>query len=343
MKQLSLIGLTLIFLLLFNYASASIINTNFSESNSTEENVFKIGSRELSDVTKNLGIIVIDGSPYELSPDETIEIKLTVGGLYVIGYIPKEGYVFDHWEIKGGELRSSEKLSVNVLRVINASGEIIAVYRKRVEITITENLSETETIEEYEGYELPLGKIISLSLHEVIEEHKESISFWIFEHKLLVFQKYVDKKNTIENYQNDLKQRYLEIKERMRELEEKLSNGSITKEEFIMEMSILENELSGIRNSNEKLGHILGNISKEASEELKAWVEERKRIHSEFEEELNALKENIETEIIQTKTKILKTITTKTPPGQIKKTTTTKTPPGQTKTKEDKGKGKGND
>ena len=54
---------------------------------------------------------------------------------------------------------------------------------------------------------------------------------------------------------------------------------------------------------------------------------------------MNALKENIETEIIQTKTKILKTTTTKTPPGQIKKTTTTKTPPGQTKTKEDKGKG----
>jgi hypothetical protein len=339
MKQLSLIGLTLIFLLLFNYASASIINTTFSESNSNEENGFKIGSRELGDVTKNLGRIVIDGNPYELSPDETIEIKLTVGGLYVIGYVPEEGYVFDHWEIKGGELRSSEKLSVNVLRVINDNGEIIAVYRKRVEITITEILNETETITEYEGYELPLGKIISLSLHEVIGEHKENISFWIFNHTLLVFQKYVNKKNTIENYQNDLKQRYLEIKEEMRELEENLSNGIINEEGFIMEMSILENELSGIRNSNEKLGHILGNISKEASEELKAWVEERKRIHSEFKEELNALKENIETEIIQTKTKILKIITTKTPPGQIKKTTTTKTPPGQTKTKEDKGKG----
>jgi hypothetical protein len=337
MKQLSLIGLTLIFLLLFNYASASIINTTFSESNSNEENGFKIGSRELGDVTKNLGIIVIDGNPYELPYDEKIELK--VGGLYVIGYVPKEGYVFDHWEIKGGELRSSEKQSVNVLRVINDNGEIIAVYRKRVEITITEIITETEISEEYKEYELPLGKLISLSLHGIIEEHKEDISSWIFEHKLLVSQKYVDKKNTIENYQNDLKQRYLEIKEEMRELEEKLSNGIINEEGFIMEMSILESELSGIRNSNEKLGHILGDISKEASEELKAWVEERKRIHSEFEEELNALKENIETEIIQTKTKILKTI--KIPPGQIKKTTTieaTKTTK-TTKTKEDKGKG----
>ena len=336
MKQITLIGLTLIFLLLFNYASASIIDIAFSENNSNEENVFKIGSRELGNGSENLGIIVIDGSPYELHDEKIVELK--VGGLYVIGYIPEEGYVFDHWEIKGGELRSSEKLSVNVLRVINDNGEIIAVYRKRVEITITEILTETETIEEYEEYELPLGKLISLSLHEIIEEHKEDISSWIFEHKLLVFQKYVNKMNKIEEYQNDLKQRYLEIKEEMRELKEKLSNGIISEEEFIMEMSILESELSGIRKSNEKLGHILGDISKEASEELKARVEERKRIHSEFKEELDALKENIEIEIMQTKTKILK-ITTKTPPGQTKKTTTTKTPPGQTKTKENKGKG----
>ena len=337
MKQITLIGLTLIFLLLFNYASASIIDIAFSESNSNEENGFKIASYELGNVSENFGRIVIDGSPYELPHDE--KIKLTVGGLYVIGYVPEEGYVFDHWEIKGGELRSSEKQSVNVLRVINTSGEIIAVYRKRVEITIIETLSETETIEEYEEYELPLGKIISLSLHEIIEEHKEDISFWIFNHKLLlVFQKYVEKKNEIEEYQNDLKQRYLEIKEEMRELKESLSNGIISKEEFIIEMSILESKLSRIRNSNDKLGHILGDISKEASEELKAWVEERKRIHSEFKEELDALLENIEIEIMQTKTKILK-ITTKTPPGQTKKTTTTKTPPGQTKTKENKGKG----
>ncbi|MEM2083596.1 MAG: hypothetical protein QXV10_03690 [Nitrososphaerota archaeon] len=340
MKQTSLIVLTLIFLLLFNYASASIIDTAFSESN-LEEVGFKMGSRELGGNSENLGIIVIDGVDYGL-PNNT---KLNVGVLYVIGYIPEEGYVFDHWEVEGGELKSSEKQQANIIRVTNNSGSIIAVYRRKAEITITATIIETgETTEEYE---LSLGKLLSLSIHEVIEEHKEEISFWIFEHKLLVLQKHVDKLNTIEAYQNDLKQRFLEIKEEMRELEENLTNGIIDEGEFIIQMEILRSKLSEIRNSNEKLGHLLGDISKDFSDDLRGMVEERKRIHDEFKEELDKVKEEIKTQIMQTKTKILKTHTktirtetTKTPPGQTKKTTTTKTPPGQTKTKEDKGKGK---
>ncbi|MEM2928986.1 MAG: hypothetical protein QXP60_08485 [Nitrososphaerota archaeon] len=330
MKQASLIVLTLVFLLLFNYASASIIDTAFSENNSNEESGFQIGSRELGDYSENLGIIVIDGTPHELPYDEKIELKIE--GLYVIGYMPEEEYVFDHWEVKGGELKSSEKQQANIIRVTNNSGSIIAVYRRKAEITITATIIETgETTEEYE---LSLGKLLSLSIHEVIEEHKEEISFWIFEHKLLVLQKHVDKLNTIEAYQNDLKQKFLEIKEEMRELEENLTNGIIDEGEFIIQMEILRSKLSEIRNSNEKLGHLLGDISKDFSDDLRGMVEERKRIHDEFKEELDKVKEEIKTQIMQTKTKI--------PPGQTKKTETTKTtktPPGQTKTKEDKGKG----
>ncbi|MEM1574659.1 MAG: hypothetical protein QW755_01325 [Nitrososphaerota archaeon] len=321
---------------MFNYASASIIDTAFSESD-LEEVGFKMGSRELGGDSENLGIIVLDGVDYGL-PNST---ELKVGVLYVIGYIPEEGYVFDHWEVEGGELRSSEKQQANIIRVTNSSGSIIAVYRRRTEITITATIIETgETIEEYE---LSLGKLLSLSIHEVIKEHKENISFWIFEHKLLVLQKHVDKLNTIEAYQNDLKQRFLEIKEEMRELEENLINGIINEEEFIIYMEMLRIEISNIRNSNEKLGHLLGNISKNFSDDLRGMIEERKRIHDEFKEELDKVKEEIKTQIMQTKAKI--------PPGKTKKTITvqtetTKIPPGQTKktettkTKEDKGKGK---
>lgn len=326
MKQSLVMGLTLIFLLLFNCVSASILDT-IAFNNSNEGNAFELSSYELGNGSTDLGKIVINGVRYDL-PNS---VELTIGELYVIGYMPEEGYEFDHWEIEGGELKSSKNQQANILKATNSSGKIIAVYRKMKErTTITETIVE---ITEGKEYELPLGKFISLRMHEIIEEHKSNIYSWIFEHKLLILEKNVEKLKVIEDYQNDLKQRFLEIKKEMEELEENLTNGIIDEEGYIIQMEILRSELSALNDSNEKLGHILGGISKTFSEELREKVEEKKGIHSKFKDELNEFKKELKIKTMQIKTKILKT-------EKSIHTKTTKIPPGQTQTKKDKSKGK---
>jgi hypothetical protein len=285
MNKLAYFGLILIFLLSFNYTNASIVNVT-PYNNLNEENFFQLRSKELYGDTKNLGTIILNDTEYILS--ENPNVTLEVGSIYIIKYVPTEGYVFDHWEIEGGELNMSEEEQINIFYVTRNEGKIMAFYRN-------------ETIEE-EG--LALGKSISLYIHELIEMHKENISEWILEHKILIKEKHEEKLKAIEEYQNEIKQNLLEIKNEIMELKEKLKNKSISEEEYNIRMRILNKtlELKLIRRSN-KLGYILGNISKTFSIKLKEEVEEIKNINFKFRDEMKKLKENIKAEIEKTKKK----------------------------------------
>jgi hypothetical protein len=285
MNKLAYFGLILIFLLSFNYTNASIVNIT-PYNNSNEEKIFQLRSKELYGYTENLGKIILNGTEYILS--ENPNVTLEVGSFYTIEYIPIEGYVFDHWEVEGGELNMSEEERINIFYVTCSEGKIIAFYRN-------------ETIEEGG---LALGKSISLYIHELIEMHKENISEWILEHKILIKEKHEEKLKAIEEYQNETKQILLSIKNEIMELREKLKNKSIDEEEYNIRMRILNKtlELKLIRRNN-KLGYILGNISKTFSIKLKEEVEELKNINFKFRDEMKKLKENIKKEIEKTKKK----------------------------------------
>jgi len=286
MNKLACFGLILIFLLSFNYTNASIVNVT-PYNNLNEENFFQLRSKELYGDTENLGTIILNDTEYILS--ENPNVTLEVGSIYTIEYIPAGGYVFDHWEIEGGELNMSEEERINIFYVTHNEGKIMAFYRN-------------ETIEEEEG--LALGKSISLYIHELIEMHKENISEWILEHKILIKEKHEEKLKAIEEYQNETKQILLSIKNEIMELREKLKSKSISEEEYNIRMRILNKTLElRLMKRKEKLGHILGNISKTFSIKLKEEVEEIKNINFKFRDEMKKLKEIIKAEIEKTKKK----------------------------------------
>jgi len=302
MRQLLSIVLAVVLLLCFNYANASIVNTIIQ--NDTNGNNFQLKSYAIDYTSENLGRIILDGIEYYLPQ----EIELKIGNSYVIGYMPVEGYIFDHWEIEGGELKMDKTQQTNIFKVTKDNGKIIAVYKSIVEKTKT--TTETMTIEEYE---LPLGKFISLSMHEIVEEHKGDISEWILDYTLLISENDAEKLEKIENYQNELEQNLLDLKNEKELLNERLKNNEISEEEFVIQMEVLNSRLNlRLIKNNEKIKNIIEDISKEVSNELIGKMEKIREVNSQFRNEMENLKKEIKEEVKQKKLKseILATSTT---------------------------------
>jgi len=143
----------------------------------------------------------------------------------------------------------------------------------------------------------PPGLDLSASIMELIQQHKQAITTHIMGIKTLISKTGEERLKIIEEYHSSLKERLHSILDYRSMLLEGLRNGTITPQEFALEMRKLKAELQGLERFSEKLGWKLGELGRELAgnlkeiaerfiEENKLFAEEAKELHNQTMEEL---------------------------------------------------------
>jgi chromosome segregation ATPase len=143
----------------------------------------------------------------------------------------------------------------------------------------------------------PPGLDLSASIMELIQQHKQAITAHIMDIKTLISKTGEERLEIIEEYHSSLREKIQSILDYRRILLEGLRNGTITPQEFALEMRKLKAELQGLGRFSEKLGWKLGELGRELAgnlkeiaerfiEENKLFAEEVRELHNQTMEEL---------------------------------------------------------
>jgi uncharacterized protein YqgQ len=126
------------------------------------------------------------------------------------------------------------------------------------------------------------GLDLTSELRAIIEEHKEAVRSIILEFKLklenitargieLIGQFLEERLNRTETIRNEM--------ERLREL---YRSGNITKEEYLVALKKLKDELKALSKTSEKLGQLMQELTKELKGAVKEKVERLREVNREF-------------------------------------------------------------
>jgi chromosome segregation ATPase len=144
---------------------------------------------------------------------------------------------------------------------------------------------------------IPLGLEISASLKEVIIQHKEAISSYIMEIKTLTSKAVDERLRLIEEYHQQLKQRINLMNQERENLLRKLLNGTISPQEFSLEIRRIRIEAYGLSMLSDKLGRRLGEIGRSLSENLTTIADELVETNKLFSEQMRETIEQIKEEL----------------------------------------------
>lgn len=130
--------------------------------------------------------------------------------------------------------------------------------------------------------DLPLGMSIVSELRSIIVEHREAVKEAILEFKVRLEGILENKTELVKRFIEERLARMAEIKERIRDLTERYSSGNITKEEFLLEMKALRDELKALEKSSKRLGDLLNELVSEIKGISKEKVEQLNEINRDF-------------------------------------------------------------
>lgn len=144
---------------------------------------------------------------------------------------------------------------------------------------------------------VPLGLEISASLKEIIIQHREAISSYIMEIKTYSMEAAQERLRVIDEYHQRLKQRIQLMNQERENLLGKLMNGTISPQEFSLEMRRVRMEAYALTMFSEKLGRKLGEIGRNLSENLTLIADEIVEVNKFFSDQLKAIHQQIREEL----------------------------------------------
>ncbi len=151
--------------------------------------------------------------------------------------------------------------------------------------------------QEGEPSSILLGLEISATLKEIIMQHKEAISSHIMEIKLMTSRNDESRLQLIDQYHQQLRQR-IELMNRDRDqLLSMLRNGSISPQEFTLEMRRLRIESHSLKLLSDRIGYRLGELGKHLSQNLSLAAEELVEANQYFSEQMREIHEQIKEEL----------------------------------------------
>ncbi|MCL7402373.1 MAG: hypothetical protein LZ168_06275, partial [Thaumarchaeota archaeon] len=182
---------------------------------------------------------------------------------------------------------------------MKAGGEVFlkAVVLATILLFLAKPVPATIAEEDTTSTSIPLGLEISASLKELIIQHKEAISSYIMEIKTLTSKAVDERLRLIEEYHQQFKQRINLMNQERENLLRKLLNGTISPQEFSLEIRRIRIEAYGLSMLSDKLGRRLGEIGRSLSENLTTIADELVETNKLFSEQMRETIEQIKEEL----------------------------------------------
>jgi len=152
--------------------------------------------------------------------------------------------------------------------------------------------------EEEPPIKIPLGLEMSASLKEIIMQHKEAIHLYIMEARTRNMIASQERLRLIDEYHQQLRQRIQLMNQERDNLLEKLQNGTISPQEFSLEIRRLMAESRILAIFSEKLGHKISDIGKNLSQDLTHVADEIVEANMLFSDQLKEMHQQIREELI---------------------------------------------
>ena len=134
--------------------------------------------------------------------------------------------------------------------------------------------------------EWPLGVEIAATFDELLSDHQTAIQEFIDNVTRLTSETQEERLALIEGKQDELKVKIEEVNATREEWIECLQNGTITGEEFAVEMRALATDLAEVGKPMGNLGEELSDLNKELADELKALAEELVAVNQQLAEDM---------------------------------------------------------
>ncbi|MDI6640356.1 MAG: hypothetical protein QMD78_06005 [Methanocellales archaeon] len=121
---------------------------------------------------------------------------------------------------------------------------------------------------------LPVGKEISVAVHEILIQHRADVEDFIYEHKYAMAEMQEKRLRLIEEKQATLRATIDEVEAERQALIVAHRSGTIGEDAFVVVMKELEMKVSMSARSREKLGPQLAELNQEMAEDLRANAQE---------------------------------------------------------------------
>jgi gas vesicle protein len=126
------------------------------------------------------------------------------------------------------------------------------------------------------------GLDLTSELRAIIEEHKEAVRSIILEFKLKLENITARRIELIGQFLEERLNRTETIRNEMERLRELYRSGNVTKEEYLVALKKLKDELKALSKTSEKLGQLMQELTKELKEAVMEKVERLKEVNREF-------------------------------------------------------------
>jgi len=126
------------------------------------------------------------------------------------------------------------------------------------------------------------GLDLTSELRAIIEEHKEAVRSIILEFKLKLENITARRIELINQFLEERLNRTETIRNEMERLRELYRSGNMTKEEYLVALKKLKDELKALSKTSEKLGKLMQELTKELKEAVKEKVERLREVNREF-------------------------------------------------------------
>jgi uncharacterized protein YqgQ len=126
------------------------------------------------------------------------------------------------------------------------------------------------------------GLDLTSELRAIIEEHKEAVRSIILEFKLKLENITARRVELIGQFLEERLNRTETIRREMERLRELYESGNMTKEEYLVALKALKDELKALSKTSEKLGQLMQELTKELKEAVKEKVERLREVNREF-------------------------------------------------------------
>jgi chromosome segregation ATPase len=126
------------------------------------------------------------------------------------------------------------------------------------------------------------GLDLTSELRAIIEEHKEAVRSIILEFKLKLENITARRIELIGQFLEERLNRTETIRNEMERLRELYRSGNMTKEEYLVALKKLKDELKALSKTSEKLGQLMQELTKELKGAVKEKVERLKEVNREL-------------------------------------------------------------
>lgn len=134
--------------------------------------------------------------------------------------------------------------------------------------------------------ELPVGKEISVTIHEILIQHRVDVEDFIYEHKYAMAETQEKRLRLIEEKQATLRATIDEVEAERQALIDAHRNGTIGEDAFVVAMKELGVKVARAARSRERLGPQLAELNQEMAEGLRANAQELANKNQELSNEM---------------------------------------------------------